>query len=181
MKGAEVIVQALTQAGIRYVAGVSGDSVLEILDAMYENPAIEYIPVRHEQVAVAMADGYARVTGRPMGVLTHVGPGALNLPLGLCNAQKDSVPLVAISGNIDSSKLGRDAWHEIDVVSLFRSVTKWNTECRSSKEVAEVMRKALREAAYGRPGPVHVSFPKDVQSGEVEHFTKETLSPPSQM
>lgn len=168
MKGAEVIVQSLIQAGIRYVVGVSGDSVLEILDAMYENPAIEFIPVRHEQVAVAMADGYARVTGRPMCVLTHVGPGALNLPLGLCNAQKDSVPLVAISGNIDSSKLGRNAWHEIDVVSLFRSVTKWNTECRSSKDVAGVMEKALREAAYGRPGPVHLSFPKDVLSGEVD-------------
>lgn len=168
MKGAEIIVQALIQAGIRYVAGISGDSVLEILDAMYKNPAIEFIPVRHEQVAVAMADGYARVTGRPMAVLTHVGPGALNLPLGLCNALKDSVPLVAISGNIDSSKLGRNAWHEIDVVSLFRPVTKWNTECRSSKEVAEVMRKALREAAYGRPGPVHLSFPKDVLSGEVD-------------
>ncbi len=168
MKGAEIIVQALIQAGIRYVAGISGDSVLEILDAMYKNPGIEFIPVRHEQVAVAMADGYARVTGRPMAVLTHVGPGALNLPLGLCNALKDSVPLVAISGNIDSSKLGRNAWHEIDVVSLFRPVTKWNTECRSSKEVAEVMRKALREAAYGRPGPVHLSFPKDVLSGEVD-------------
>ncbi|MFQ5914028.1 MAG: thiamine pyrophosphate-binding protein [Nitrospinota bacterium] len=168
MKGAEVVVQALTHAGIRHLAGVSGDSVLEILDAMYENPAIQYIPVRHEQVAVSMADGYARATGRPMAVLTHVGPGALNLPLGLCNAYKDSVPLLAFSGNIDSRKLGRDAWHEIDVVSLLRPVTKWNTECRSSKEVAGVMRKALLEAAGGRPGPVHVSFPKDVLSGEVE-------------
>ncbi|MFQ5656311.1 MAG: thiamine pyrophosphate-binding protein [Candidatus Methylomirabilales bacterium] len=168
MKGAEIIVQALIHAGVRYVAGVSGDSVLEVLDAMYENPAIEYIPVRHEQVGVAMADGFARVTGRPMAVITHVGPGALNLPIGLCNARKDSIPLLAISGNINSSKLGRDAWHDIDVVSLLRPVTKWNTECRSSAEVADVMRKAFYETAGGRPGPVHVSFPKDVLSGEVE-------------
>lgn len=168
MKAGELVVQALVHAGIRYVAGVSGDSVLEILDAMYETPAIEYIPVRHEQVAVALADGYARATGRPMAVLTHVGPGALNLPLGLCNALKDSVPLLAISGNINSSKFGRNVWHEIDVVSLLRPVTKWNTECRSPKDVAGVMRRALQEAAGKRPGPVHLSFPKDVLSAEVE-------------
>ena len=168
MKAGEVIVQSLIHAGIRYVAGVSGDSVLEILDAMYESPDIEYIPVRHEQVAVAMADGYARVTGRPMAVLTHVGPGALNLPLGLCNALKDSVPLLAISGNINSSKFGRNVWHEIDIVSLLRPVTKWNTECRSPKDVADVMRRALMEAAGKRPGPVHLSFPKDVLSAEVQ-------------
>jgi len=168
MKAGEVIVQSLIHAGIRYVAGVSGDSVLEILDAMYESPDIEYIPVRHEQVAVAMADGYARVTGRPMAVLTHVGPGALNLPLGLCNALKDSVPLLAISGNINSSKFGRNVWHEIDIVSLLRPVTKWNTECRSPKDVADVMGRALMEAAGKRPGPVHLSFPKDVLSAEVQ-------------
>lgn len=168
MKAGDLVVQALVHAGIRYVAGISGDSVLEILDAMYENPAIEFIPVRHEQVALGMADGYARVTGRPMAVLTHVGPGALNLPLGLCNALKDSVPLLAISGNINSSKFGRNVWHEIDVVSLLRPVTKWNTECRSPKEVAEVMRKALIEAAGKRPGPVHLSFPKDVLAAEVQ-------------
>jgi len=168
MKAGELIVQSLIHAGIRYVAGVSGDSVLEILDAMYESPDIEYIPVRHEQVAVAMADGYARVTGRPMAVLTHVGPGALNLPLGLCNALKDSVPLLAISGNINSSKFGRNVWHEIDIVSLLRPVTKWNTECRSPKDVADVMRRALMEAAGKRPGPVHLSFPKDVLSAEVQ-------------
>ncbi len=166
MKGAEIIVEALVQAGIRFVAGVSGDSVLEILDALYENPAIEYIPVRHEQVSVSMADGYARATGRPMAVLTHVGPGALNLPLGLCNALKDSVPLLAMSGNINSVRLGRDAWHDVDVVSTLRPVTKWNTECKSPAEVGEVMRRALMEAAGGRPGPVHVSFPKDVLSGD---------------
>ncbi|MFQ5850020.1 MAG: thiamine pyrophosphate-binding protein [Candidatus Binatia bacterium] len=168
MKAGDVVVQALSHAGIRYVAGISGDSVLELLDAMYENPNIEYIPVRHEQVAVSMADGYARVTGRPMAVLTHVGPGALNLPLGLCNAFKDSVPLLAISGNINSSKLGRDAWHEADIVSILRPVTKWNTECRSPNDVDDVMRRALLEAASGRPGPVHVSFPKDVLAAEVD-------------
>jgi acetolactate synthase I/II/III large subunit len=168
MKSGELIVQALVHAGIRYVAGISGDSVLEILDGMHGNPDIEFIPVRHEQVAVSMADGYARVTGRPMAVLTHVGPGALNLPLGLCNALKDSVPLLAMSGNIYSSKFGRDVWHEIDIVSLLRPVTKWNTECRSAKEVADVMRKALTEAAGKRPGPVHLSFPKDVLAAEVQ-------------
>ena len=168
MKGADVIVQALVQAGIRYVAGVTGDAVLDILDAMYENPAIEFVPTRHEQVAVSMADGYARVAGRPMAVLTHVGPGALNLPLGLANTCKDSIPLVAISGNINSIRFGRDAWHDVDIVSVLRPVTKWNTECRSAKDVPYIMRRALMEAAGGRPGPVHVSFPKDVQMGEVD-------------
>ncbi|MFQ5852557.1 MAG: thiamine pyrophosphate-binding protein, partial [Candidatus Binatia bacterium] len=118
--GAELVVQVLAVAGVRYVFGIGGDSVIALIDAIHRTPGIEYIPVRHEQVGTSMADGYARVTGNPAVVLAHMGPGVCNLVIGLASAYRDSSPVIALSGAREQHMIGRDAWHEIDQLGLLR-------------------------------------------------------------
>lgn len=168
MRGAEIAVKALANAGVRYVFGLVGTTVLDLLDAIYREPGMEFISVRHEQTAASMADGYARATGGLGVCLAHAGPGAANLVLGVAAAYKDSSPLIAITGNEATTKLGRDSWHELDHLALFRPITKLVLQARSAEEVAEVMKKALETALRGRPGPVHIDLPMDVSRTEAK-------------
>lgn len=176
MYGTEAVVQSLLQAGIPLVAGVSGDSVMAILDALYPHQdRIRYITVRHEQVAASMADGYARASRKPMAVLGHVGPGVCNLVIGIASAHSDSVPMLVITGAQESAKLGRDSWHEIDQLSLLKPITKWQARVNRADEIPRLMRTALNQMVHGRPGPVHIDIPKDIQKQKLSDAAVDEL------
>lgn len=164
MNGGNLVVRSLKRLGMEFIFGLADTTILDILDALYTEPSIRYISVRHEQVASMMADGYARTTGRPAVCLAQCGPGSANLVIGIATAFKDSVPVIAITGNIDTALIGRDAWHDIDVVALFAPITKWSTQIRSARDIPRTLDQAFRIATNGRPGPVHVNIPKDVQT-----------------
>jgi acetolactate synthase-1/2/3 large subunit len=166
---AEAIVQHLIDEGIKHVFGITGDTVLPILDAMYDRAdEIRYVTCRLEHGATGMADGYSRITGEPACVLLHVGPGISNAVLGTWIAEKDAVPLIVLSCNLDTFRLGRNLWHEFNVMNVFREVTKWNDQMRESKDVKRLLRTAFQAATSGQPGPVHLDFPKDLLAGPSE-------------
>ncbi len=178
MRGADVIVQALIDHGVRIVPGISGNTVLDITDAMYDRPEIKYLTVRHEQVAAAMADGWARATGNPGTFMTHVGPGACQAVVGVASAYRDSVPVVIVTGNQDQDKLGRDQWHEIDQLGIFRPICKWSARIERPVDIPRVIRNAYARARTGRPGPVHVDIPKDVSGAIIDNpHALETTKP----
>lgn len=159
---ADLVVQVLADAGVKYVFGISGDSVLALIDAIGRTPGIHYMPVLHEQVGTGMADGYARVTGDPGVVLGHMGPGVCNLVVGLAAAYRDSSPMIALTGVREGKKIGRDSWHEIDQLGILRPITKWGVRITSADSAARIARSALTLALGGRPGPVHIELPKDI-------------------
>ncbi len=166
---AEAIVDALIDEGIEYVFGVTGDTVLPILDAIYHREnEIKYVTARFETGATAMADGYSRVTGRIGCCLFHVGPSISNTILGVWSAQKDAVPLLVMSANLDTFRLNRNLWHEFDVMGVMGKVTKWNDQLIEAKDTRRLMRTAFQAAKSGMPGPVHLDFPKDLLPQPVE-------------
>ena len=166
---AQAIVQHLIDEGIKYVFGITGDTVLPIIDAIYDRQdKIRYITCRLEHGATGMADAYSRVTGEASCVLLHVGPGISNAVLGTWIAAKDSVPLIVLSCNLDTFRLGRNLWHEFNVMEVFREVTKWNDQMREAKDAHRLMRTAFQTALSGQPGPVHLDFPKDLLPKPVE-------------
>lgn len=179
MRGADVIVQALVDHGVRILPGISGNTVLDILDAAYDRPEIKYITVRHEQVAAAMADGWARATGTPGTFMTHVGPGACQAVVGVAAAYRDSVPVVAITGNQDQDKMGRDQWHEIDQLGIFRPICKWSARIERPMDIPRVIRNAFVRARTGRPGPVHLDIPKDVSGAIIDNSQALETTKPS--
>lgn len=166
--GAELIVDHLVAEGVKYVFGITGDTVLPVLDAMHGRRDIRYITCRLELACTSMADGYSRVTGEPGVCLLHVGPGIANGMLGTYIAQKDAVPLVVLSGNMDTVRLGRNIWHEFPAVSVFREVTKWNDQMRQAREIPRILRTAFQMARSGMPGPVHIDIPTDVAKTPVD-------------
>lgn len=168
MRGSDLVVQSLIDHGVRYLPGISGNSIFDILDSMYDRPEIKYITVRHEQVAAGMADGWARATGETGTFITHVGPGVCQAVVGMAAAYRDSVPVVLLTGNQDQDKLGRDQWHEIDQLGILRPVAKWSARIERPQDVPRIMRQAYVRARLGRPGPVHVDIPKDVSLAKVE-------------
>ena len=172
---AQAIVQHLIDEGVKYVFGITGDTVLPIIDAMYDRQdEIRYITCRMEHGATGMADAYSRVTGEPACVLLHVGPGISNAVLGTWIAKKDAVPLIVLSCNLDTFRLGRNLWHEFNVMNVFREVTKWNDQLREAKDTRRLLRTAFQTAMSGKPGPVHLDFPKDLLSGPVEVDSTDT-------
>ena len=167
MKAANLVVKALSDFGVRYVAGVIGSSIEDIVDSLYGHPQLRYISVRHEQVAASMCDGYAKVARRPMACLGHAGPGACNLILGVASAYRDATPMLVITGNTGSSRIGRDAWHELDVGALFRPVTKWTTRVTRVSALQPTLTAALSLSMAGKPGPVHVDIPQDIVASDI--------------
>lgn len=168
---AEAVVKALVEEGVKFVFGMTGDTILPIIDAIYRRQdKIRYITTRVEMSAVAMADGYSRVTGG-LGVVTmHVGPAVANAVLGIWTASKDNVPVMVLSANLDRFRLGRDLWHEFDVVGVFKKFTKFSEQMIEAKDARRLMRTAMQAALSGLPGPVHVDFPKDLlaQRADIE-------------
>jgi acetolactate synthase-1/2/3 large subunit len=166
MNGGALVIRCLRRHGAEFVFGLVDTTILDILDALHNERSIRYISVRHEQLASMMADGYARATGRPGVCLTQCGAGAMNLLYGVASAYRDSVPLVAITGNIESNFIGSDAWHDLDLTALYAPVTKWSTRVMDVHEIQGTLDRAFHLAMSGRPGPVHVNIPKDILAAE---------------
>nr|WP_321271631.1 acetolactate synthase 3 large subunit [uncultured Tolumonas sp.] len=168
LSGAEMVVRALEDEGIEHIFGYPGGSVLDIYDALFENSKIEHILVRHEQAAVHMADGYARATGKVGAVLVTSGPGATNCITGIATAYMDSIPLVVLSGQVPTSLIGNDAFQETDMIGISRPVVKHSFLCKEAADIPLAIKKAFYIASTGRPGPVVVDLPKDVQNPAIK-------------
>jgi len=163
MTGAEMIIKALADQGVDTLFGYPGGAVLPIYDELFQQEGIRHILVRHEQGAVHAAEGYARSTGKPGAVLVTSGPGATNAVTGLTDALMDSIPIVCITGQVATHLIGNDAFQECDTVGITRPCTKHNWLVRDVNDLARVMHEAFYVATHGRPGPVVVDVPKDVQ------------------
>ena len=161
--GAQSLLDTLVALGVDTIFGYPGGAVLPVYDALHGERRIRHVLVRHEQAAVHAAEGYARSTGKPGIVLVTSGPGVSNTITGLLDAMCDSIPVVCISGQVATGSIGTDAFQECDALGLSRPVTKWNAQIRSPEQVPTLVRKALRIAMEGRPGPVLLDFPKDIQ------------------
>ncbi|MBU1044665.1 MAG: biosynthetic-type acetolactate synthase large subunit [Candidatus Omnitrophica bacterium] len=172
--GAEIIVESLLKEGVRVLFGYPGGSVLPLTDALYDAP-IDFILVRHEQAAAHAADGYARATGKVGVCMATSGPGATNLVTGLATAHMDSIPMVAITGQVNSALIGNDAFQEADVTGITRSITKHNYLVKDISELASTIKEAFYIAATGRPGPVVVDVPVDIQKQSMEFHYPETI------
>ncbi len=170
MTGAEIVVRALIDQGVRHIFGYPGGAVLPIYDALFKQDVIEHILVRHEQGAAHAAEGYARSTGKAGVLLVTSGPGATNAVTGLTDAMMDSIPLVAITGQVPTHLIGTDAFQECDTVGITRACTKHNFLVRDINDLARVLHDAFYIATTGRPGPVVVDIPKDVQFRKGEYL-----------
>ncbi|MBW3095874.1 acetolactate synthase 3 large subunit [Pseudohoeflea coraliihabitans] len=163
MTGAEMVLRALVDNGVEHIFGYPGGAVLPIYDELHQQDEVEHILVRHEQGAGHMAEGYARSTGKAGVVLVTSGPGATNVVTALQDALMDSIPLVCITGQVPTSLIGSDAFQECDTVGITRPCTKHNWLVRDVNQLSAVIHEAFKIATSGRPGPVVVDIPKDVQ------------------
>jgi acetolactate synthase-1/2/3 large subunit len=163
MTGAEMVIQALADQGVQHIFGYPGGAVLPIYDALFSQNQVQHILVRHEQGAVHMAEGYARSTGKVGCVLVTSGPGATNAVTGLADALCDSIPIVCFTGQVPTHLIGNDAFQEADTVGITRPCTKHNYLVKRIEDLPRVLHEAFHIAASGRPGPVVVDLPKDVQ------------------
>lgn len=166
--GAQIIIRLLERQAVRIVPGIPGGTNLPLYDALSESPPIRHVLARHEQGAGFIAQGMARVTGRPAVFFATSGPGATNTLTALADAKLDSVPLVCITGQVPTALIGTDAFQEVDTYGMSIPVTKHNFLVRSAADLLEVVPRAFRIAASGRPGPVLIDVPKDVQTATVE-------------
>jgi acetolactate synthase-1/2/3 large subunit len=162
LSGGEMLVRALHEAGVEYIYGYPGGSLLHIYDAVYKQSAVKHVLVRHEQAAAHMADGYARATGKAGVVMVTSGPGATNTITGIATAFTDSIPMVVISGQVMSHLVGDDAFQETDMLGVSRPVVKHSFSVRRPEEIPELIAKAFYIANTGRPGPVLIDIPKDM-------------------
>jgi acetolactate synthase-1/2/3 large subunit len=162
MNGAELVVRTLAAEGVRQVYGLPGTTIMDVLDALARQDRIRYLSVRHEQVAASMADGYSRGSGEVGVCIASRGPGATNLATAIGNAHDESVPLLAIVGQVAHDIRERSAFEELDVGPLFGPITKWSVEIPCADRIPELLQRAIRRAVSGRPGPVVVSIPLNV-------------------
>ena len=167
INGAMALIQTLLELGVDTVFGYPGGAVLTLYDALYAEPRLHHVLVRHEQAAVHAAQGYARTTGKVGVVFVTSGPGMSNTTTGLLDAICDSVPILCVSGQVASYAIGTDAFQECDALGISRTITKWNTQVRNVDAVVSTVRRAYQIAKSGRPGPVLIDFPKDIQQSPV--------------
>lgn len=178
LTGAEIICECLLEQGVDTVFGYPGGAALNTYDALYKySDRINHILTAHEQGASHAADGYARSTGKTGVVMTTSGPGATNIVTGLATANIDSIPLVAITGNVTTDQLGRDSFQEVDIVDIVKPVTKASYLVEKVEDLADTIRKAFALAQHGRKGPVLVDVPKDVTANKTEFTPKEPEKP----
>ena len=172
LTGAETVVRALVENGVEVLFGYPGGAVLPIYDALFHEPRLKHVLVRHEQGATHAAEGYARSTGKVGVVLVTSGPGATNAVTGIVDALMDSIPLVVITGQVPTTLIGSDAFQECDTVGITRSATKHNVLIRDVNDLARALHEAFHIAASGRPGPVLIDIPKDVQFAKAPYQGK---------
>ena len=168
LSGAQIMLECLRQEGVRHIFGYPGGAVLPIYDALYGYQDIEHILVRHEQGASHMADGYARATGEVGVCLATSGPGATNLVTGIATAYMDSIPMVAITGQVRTTAIGKDAFQEADITGITMPITKHNFLVKDGADLPRVMAEAFYIARSGRPGPVLVDIPLDISLNKIE-------------
>ena len=176
MTGAKMVVQALIDQGVDTVFGYPGGAVLPIYDEIFQQNNIKHVLVRHEQGAVHMAEGYARSTGKPGVVLVTSGPGATNAVTGLTDALLDSIPLVVLTGQVPTFMIGSDAFQEADTVGITRPCTKHNWLVKDTEKLSATIHEAFHVAKTGRPGPVLIDIPKDVQFASAEYQPMQKVS-----
>ncbi|MGH7671441.1 MAG: thiamine pyrophosphate-binding protein, partial [Gemmatimonadales bacterium] len=169
LTGAHILCRSLVASGVETLFGYPGGAIMPFYHALPEYPRLRHILVRHEQAAAHAADGYARASGRVGVCVATSGPGATNLVTGLATAHMDSSPLVAITGQVSRPMIGRDAFQETDIVGITLPITKQNYLVQDAADVADVVAEALAVAQAGRPGPVLIDIPKDVQNQKVEY------------
>jgi acetolactate synthase I/II/III large subunit len=175
--GAEILVDALVREKVEYVFGYPGGQAIPIFDALYGNKNINVVLVRHEQAAAHAAEGYARATGKVGVCVATSGPGATNLITGIADAYLDSIPLLAITGQVATSYLGTDAFQEADIVGISRPVTKHNLLVKDIHDLPRMLKEAFYIAGSGRPGPVLLDLPRDVSAGTLDNYEyPETVS-----
>ena len=170
MTGAQILIETLIEQGVEVIFGFPGGSVLNIYDALYENrDRIRHILTSHEQGAAHAADGYARSSGKTGVVFATSGPGATNLVTGIATAYMDSVPIVAITGNVPLDLIGRDSFQEVDITGVTMPITKHNYIVNDVNKLADTVREAFTIAGSGRPGPVLIDIPKDITAKRTEY------------
>lgn len=167
MKGSKILVESLIKENVKVIFGYPGGQVIPLFDALYDAPFRFFLP-RHEQAAAHAADGYARSTGKTGVCIATSGPGATNLVTGIATAYMDSIPLVAITGQVKTTLIGNDAFQEADVTGITRSITKHNYLVKNVKDLAYTVKEAFYIAQSGRPGPVVIDLPSDVQLQDAE-------------
>ena len=167
LTGAKILIESLKKEGVEVIFGYPGGQVLPIFDALYDAD-IKFILARHEQGAAHAADGYSRATGKVGVCLATSGPGATNLTTGIANAYMDSIPMIAITGQVKSFLIGNDAFQEADITGITRSITKHNYLVKDVKHLAQIICEAFYIASSGRPGPVLIDIPSDIQQQETE-------------
>ena len=176
--GAEIIVEVLIEQGVDVVFGYPGGTVINIYDALFQNQnRIRHILTAHEQGASHAADGYARATGKTGVVIATSGPGATNIVTGIATAYMDSIPMVAITGNVTTDAMGRDSFQEVYIAGVTLPITKHNFLVKRIEDLADTLRDAFRIAQSGRPGPVLVDIPKDLTIASYEFENKEVIKP----
>ena len=174
MTGAEAVITALVENGVEVIFGYPGGAVLPLYDALFKNKKIKHILVRHEQAAVHAAEGYARSTGKVGCVLVTSGPGATNAITGLTDALMDSVPIVCLSGQVPTHLIGTDAFQEADTTGISRPCTKHNYLVKNADLLCTIVHEAFEIASSGRPGPVLIDLPKDIQLTNIQYIKKPT-------
>src|SRR5512134_3299913 len=159
---AGLIVECLEAEGCEWVFSVPGEETMAVLDALSRSERVRHVTTRHEQGAAFMADVHGRLTGRAVVAMATLGPGATNLLTGIADAYLDRAPMVAITGQAASDKLHKEAHQVLDIVEMFRPVTKWNARIERIPVIPEVVRKAFRVATLEKPGPTHLELPENV-------------------
>src|SRR3954463_2159297 len=166
MKGSDLLLRCLENEGVQWIFGVPGEEILDVLNSLVDSH-IRFIPTRHEQGAAFMADVHGRLTGKAGVCLSTLGPGATNLLTGVADAYLDRAPLVAITGQASLDRMHKESHQFIDVVSMFRPVTKWNARIEQPENTPEIVRKAFRLARLEKPGATHIELPEDVAAEPV--------------
>lgn len=175
INGAQILIECLKREGVEVMFGYPGGQALPLFDKIYDSD-IRFILTRHEQGAAHAADGYARATGKPGVCISTSGPGATNLVTGIATAYMDSIPMIAISGQVKTTLIGNDAFQEADVTGITRPITKHNYLVKNANELAKIVREAFHIATTGRPGPVLIDLPSDVQLQEAEFIWPEEVN-----
>ena len=162
--GRKLFVKALQEEGVTTLFGYPGGTVTDLFDELYKQDGIEVVLPRHEQGLIHEAEGYARSTGKVGVCLVTSGPGATNIMTGLADAHYDSIPLVCFTGQVPLSLIGNDAFQEVDIVGMTRSITKYGVTVRKREDLGRIIKMAFYIASTGKPGPVLIDIPKDIQT-----------------
>jgi acetolactate synthase-1/2/3 large subunit len=168
MSGSQALVESLKREGVKVIFGIPGGAIVPVYDVLYDEKEIRHILMRHEQCAAHAADGYARVMRRPGVCMATSGPGATNLVTGIANAYMDSSPVIAITGQVATHMIGKDAFQEIDIIGITTPITKYNYQVRRVEDIPRIVKEAFYIASTGRPGPVLIDVPRDMQTGVAE-------------